>query len=185
MIRHPGLAAALGVAEHEIFHVIEDRTGALWYCTVAGVARQVGGSIERLTPYGGAVVYRLYEDSKGAVWFTQSGGLYRATAAGRQLIASDLYSRYLAFDRDGDLWIGTKGRGLFRLKDQAVKMFTTADGLPLGVPMAVLASSDGKLWVGNNCWWSLMVRWKPLPNICREGWPYELLCVFAGRRSQP
>jgi signal transduction histidine kinase len=30
-------------------------------------------------------------------------------------------------------------------------MFTAADGLPLGMPMAVLAASDGKLWVANYC----------------------------------
>jgi ligand-binding sensor domain-containing protein len=30
-------------------------------------------------------------------------------------------------------------------------MFTAADGLPPGKPMAVLAASDGKLWVANYC----------------------------------
>jgi signal transduction histidine kinase/streptogramin lyase len=155
IIRHPDLPARLGVRQHEIFHVIEDHTGTRWYCTESGVARQVGDSIERLKPYSGAegnpnVVYRLYDDQHGAVWFTQSGALYRATAAGRQLAVPDLNAKYLALDRDGDLWVGTR-RGLFRLKSQAVKMFTAADGLPSGVPMAVLAASDGKLWAGSNC----------------------------------
>ena len=74
-----------------------------------------------------------------------------STSSGRELVASNLDATYLALDRDGDLWAGTKGTGLFRLKSQAVKMFTAADGLPSGVPMAVLAASDGKLWVGSNC----------------------------------
>jgi signal transduction histidine kinase/ligand-binding sensor domain-containing protein len=155
IIRHPDLPARLGVVQHGIFHVIEDHTGTRWYCTESGVARQVGGSIERLKPYSGAeghpnVVYRLYDDQHGAVWFTQSGALYRVTAAGRQLVVSDLNAKYLALDRDGDLWVGTR-RGLFRLKSQAVKMFTAADGLPSGAPTAVLAASDGKLWVASNC----------------------------------
>jgi signal transduction histidine kinase/ligand-binding sensor domain-containing protein len=152
IIWHPGLAARLGVAEYGIFHVIEDHAGTIWYCTQAGVARQVGGSIERLEPYGANVVYRLYEDPQGTIWFFQSGSLCRVTAAGRQVVEPNFYARYLTFDRDGDLWAGTRGQGLFRLKHQAVNMFTAADGLPpLGVPTAVLASTDGKLWVGNNC----------------------------------
>jgi signal transduction histidine kinase len=64
---------------------------------------------------------------------------------------------YVAFDREGDVWVAAKADGLFRLKTQAVRMFTREDGLPLGVPTSVLASSDGKLWVGSNCgglsWW--------------------------------
>ena len=156
IIRHPDLPARLGVVQHGIFQVIEDRAGTRWYSTESGVAREVGGSIERLSPYGGAgaehpnVVYRLYDDQHGAVWFAQFGALYRVTATGRQLIMSDLNAKYMALDRDGDLWVGAR-RGLFRLKRQAVKMFTSADGLPSGVPTAVLAASDGKLWVGSNC----------------------------------
>jgi PAS domain S-box-containing protein len=155
IIRHPDLAARLGVVQHGIFHVIEDRAGTIWYATNAGVARETRGSIERLKPYGGAgdvnVVYHLLKDPQGNVWFSQSGDLYQATAAGRRLIASNVNAQYLAPDRDGDLWVGTRTRGLFRLKSQAVRMFTAADGLPPGKPMAVLAASDGRLWVANYC----------------------------------
>jgi signal transduction histidine kinase/ligand-binding sensor domain-containing protein len=151
VIRHPDLPARLGVGQNEIFHVFEDHTGTIWYCTSAGLARQIGGAIERLKPYGRDVVFRVNEDPEGTVWFAQSGGLYRVGSTGRELVASNLNASYLAFDRDGDLWAGTKGTGLFRLKPRAVKMFTVADGLPDGVPMAVLAASDGKLWVGSDC----------------------------------
>ena len=155
IIRHPDLPARLDVVQHGIFQVIQDHTGTIWYATTAGVARERGGSIERLKPYGGArnpnVVYHLYEDRQGNIWFAQSGDLYQAAAAGRLLIASKVNAQYLASDRDGDLWVGTRTRGLFRLRNQAVKMFTAADGLPPGKPMAVLAASDGKLWVANYC----------------------------------
>jgi signal transduction histidine kinase/ligand-binding sensor domain-containing protein len=155
IIPHTDLPARLGVVQHGIFHVLEDHTGTIWYATAAGVARERGGSIERLNPYGGDrnpnVVYRLYEDTQGHVWFAQSGELYRATAAGQLLSASHLDATYLASDVDGDLWAGTKTRGLFRLKSRAVKMFTAADGLPVGMPVAVLAARDGKLWVGSYC----------------------------------
>jgi signal transduction histidine kinase len=140
------------VRQNEIFHVFEDHAGTIWYCTVAGLARQVGASIERLKPV--AAVFRVNEDPQGTVWFSQSGGLYRATKSGRELIASNFgpaLPTYLCFDHNGDVWAGTKGTGLFRFKRRAVKMFTAADGLPLGIPRAVLAASDGKLWVGSDC----------------------------------
>ncbi len=151
IIQHPDLPGRLGVAQNEIFHVYEDHARTIWYCTTLGLARQVGGAIERLQPYGRDVVFRVDEDPEGTVWFTQAGGLCRATGAGRELIAADLQATYLAFDHDGDLWAGTKGTGLFRLKRQAVRMFTAADGLPQGLPRAVVAASDGKLWAGSDC----------------------------------
>jgi len=152
VIQHPEVSARLGVRQNEIFHVFEDHAGTIWYCTVAGLARQVGASIERLKPV--AAVFRVNEDPQGTVWFSQSGGLYRATKSGRELIASNFgpaLPTYLCFDHNGDVWAGTKGTGLFRFKRRAVKMFTAADGLPLGIPRAVLAASDGKLWVGSDC----------------------------------
>ena len=149
VIQHPEVSARLGVRQNEIFHVFEDHAGTIWYCTIEGLARRVGASIERLKPVD--AVFRVNEDPQGTLWFSQSGGLYRATKSGRELIASNLAATYLCFDHNGDVWAGTKGSGLFRFKRQAVKMFTAADGLPLGVPRAVLAASDGKLWVGSDC----------------------------------
>jgi signal transduction histidine kinase/ligand-binding sensor domain-containing protein len=149
VIQHPEVSARLGVRQNEIFHVFEDHAGTIWYCTTAGLARQVGTSIARLKPV--AAVFRVNEDPQGTVWFSQSGGLYRMTKSGRELMASNLVVTYLCFDHNGDVWAGTKGTGLFRFKRQAVKMFTAADGLPLGVPRAVLAATDGKVWVGSDC----------------------------------
>ena len=54
-------------------------------------------------------------------------------------------------DRDGNLWVGTNGQGLFRFKDLHVRSFTTADGLPDDVAMTVLAAHDGSVWAGFNC----------------------------------
>ena len=54
-------------------------------------------------------------------------------------------------DMDGDLWVGTSTDGLLRFKDAAIRMYTTADGLPANYAMAVLSSHDGTLWVGSNC----------------------------------
>jgi signal transduction histidine kinase/ligand-binding sensor domain-containing protein len=152
-VDHPGLTARLGVASDGIFHVFEDHAGARWYCTVAGVAREMNGSIQRLQPYGtkgGHGAYRAYEDAQGNVWFSLATGLARASATGLERVP-ETGARSIYSDRDGNVWVGTNGQGLIRFKNRTVRMFTTADGLPSNIVMTVLVSSDGKLWVGNNC----------------------------------
>src|SRR4029077_1912809 len=107
VIQHPEVSARLGVRQNEIFHVFEDHAGTIWYCTTAGLARQVGTSIARLKP--AAAVFRVNEDPQGTVWFSQSGGLYRITKSGRELIASNFgpaLPTYLCFDHNGDVWAG-------------------------------------------------------------------------------
>ena len=154
LLYHPELVEPLGVAENEVFHVFDDHAGVRWYCTSKGVARESGGRIERLQPYGKSVkteAFRVSEDASGNIWASGSGGLFRASAAGLEPVAPGIAARYTYSDRDGNLWFGTNGAGLIRSKDRAVRMFTSADGLPNDVTMAVLQTSDGTLWVGNNC----------------------------------
>ena len=153
VVPHPEFAVQLGVKTDEVFHVLEDSRGVTWFCTSSGIARRTGGSIEKLRPFGpkGHGAFRAYEDPQGNVWFAMAEGLFRATATGLELVVPGMNVRYMYGDRDGGLWIGTNGDGLFRLKDRAVRMLTTADGLPNNVVMTVLASRDGSLWTGANC----------------------------------
>lgn len=151
-VQEPELAAQLGVRADRIFHVLEDSRGVTWFCTEKGVARRINGSIEKLPSYGlGNGAYRAYEDPRGTVWIAKTEGLFRATATGLEVAAAGMNVRHIYADRDGNLWIGTNGDGLFRFKDRAVRMFTAADGLPNNVIMTVLASQDGGLWTGANC----------------------------------
>jgi len=152
-IPHPELAAQLGVKANEVFHVFEDRRGVTWFCTANGVARRLGGLIEKLAPWGthGHGAYRGYEDPSGTVWFYRAEGLFRASAAGLELAVAGMNARYIYGDRDGNLWVGTNGDGLYRFKDRAVRMFTKADGLPNNTAMTVLATHDGAVWSGFNC----------------------------------
>src|SRR5271169_2437171 len=62
VMEHPGLSDQLDIRPDAFFHVFEDRVGAVWFCTSAGLARRVNGFIERFQPYGtgGQGVYRVY-----------------------------------------------------------------------------------------------------------------------------
>lgn len=149
------LSRKLGVALNEVFDVFEDRTGTIWYCTAAGIARQrLHERIERLEPYGrnrGSVTFRAFQDASGTMWFNGLKGLSRSNLTGIEMFSPGLHASYLTFDRDGNLWAGTNGSGLIHIKKRAVYMFTTADGLPNNVVKAVLADRSGRVWVGMNC----------------------------------
>jgi signal transduction histidine kinase/ligand-binding sensor domain-containing protein len=152
-VPHPEFAVQFGVKAEEVFHVFEDSHGVTWFCTIQGVARRIGGSIEELPPYGpnGHGAFRAYEDPQGTVWIAKTEGLFRATATGLELVIPGMNVRSIFGDRDGNLWIGANGDGLFRFKDRAARIFTTADGLPNNAIMTVLASRDARIWAGANC----------------------------------
>lgn len=154
VVSHPELAVRLDVHANGIFDVFQDANGAMWYCTEKGVARQTGGLIKRFKPYDGPrpwAAYRAYEDLQGNVWINSGAGLVRAGESALDTLAPGLHARSIYADRDGDLWVGSNGDGLVRFKDRTIRMYTTADGLPTDIPMALLVTHNGKLWVGNNC----------------------------------
>jgi signal transduction histidine kinase/ligand-binding sensor domain-containing protein len=153
VVPHPELEAQLGVNDSGIHHVFEDTHGATWFATSNGLARRVNGVIEKLSDYGpkGHHAVRIYEDPNRTVWIAKAEGLFRANTSGLELANAGVDVRYMYSDRDGDLWVGTNGDGLYRFKDRAARMFTTDDGLPNKVAMTVLSTRDGSLWTGFNC----------------------------------
>jgi ligand-binding sensor domain-containing protein/signal transduction histidine kinase len=153
VVPHPQLAQRLGVKDSEIFQVMKDRQGNTWYSTALGVARQTGDKIEKLGTYApnGHAAMRAYEDEQGTVWIAKDEGLFRATSAGLELVAAGMRVRFLYSDRDGNLWVGTNGDGLYRYKDRAARMFTKADGLPNDIVQTVFVAHDGTVWTGANC----------------------------------
>ena len=153
VVPHPGLAAQLEVKDREIFDVLKDHRGNTWYCTGKGVVRETNGRLEKVespVPIGHAALH-AYEDAQGTIWIAKEKGLFRATSAGLELVDKEMQVRSLYSDRDGNLWVGTNGDGLYRFKDSAVRMFTTADGLPNDLLMTVIAAQDGSIWTGANC----------------------------------
>ena len=158
VVEHPPLSDELGIHPDQIYHAFQDRKGAVWFCTIWGLARRKNGAIERLQPYGlGHGVLRVYEDPQGNLWVEAStsaqstGGISRVSGTKLESLAPGIQVRAISADREGNLWVGTNGEGLIRFKDRPIRMFTKADGLPNNIPMTVLSKRDGTLWVGNNC----------------------------------
>jgi len=169
LLHHPEVALQLGVMKNHIFHVFEDRAGVTWFCTAAGVARRVNGSMQRLSPYDATLAdpiphstvglvrvsrteaYRAYEGVQGDVWITTQKGLFQVAGAHLEPFDPALLARAIYCDQDGDLWIGTGDTGLARLRRRIIRMYTKADGLPNDWVHTILSGHDGTVWVGNNC----------------------------------
>ena len=58
--------------------------------------------------------------------------------------------RTIADDGEGNLWIGTKGGGLNRLRDGRFTSITKANGLPGNSVSAVQVDTQGVLWVATS-----------------------------------
>ena len=154
VIEHPEIPTPSGIRVEGVFHVLQDRSGVTWYCTTKGIIRQSGSSVKRFLPdptEDKNRVFRVYEDAAGKIWFLTDAGVFRASPDSLENVAPEIKPRTVTADRDGNLWVGTNGAGLVRVKNRTVRTFTRADGLPNDVVMTVLATADGKLWAGNNC----------------------------------
>lgn len=56
----------------------------------------------------------------------------------------------LTYTRDGDLWAGTEGGGLLRLRGGVVTVYSAREGLTDGFVRKVFQDSRGTLWVGTD-----------------------------------
>ncbi|MFA6922690.1 MAG: two-component regulator propeller domain-containing protein [Bacteroidales bacterium] len=61
-----------GLPSTEVYHVIQDKNGFLWFATSAGVSRYDGNKFQNFSTREGLpdnAVLELYEDYKGRIWF--------------------------------------------------------------------------------------------------------------------
>ena len=54
----------------------------------------------------------------------------------------------LIFDRDGSLWVGTAGNGLFRIRGTVVEHYGKAEGLSGDTVFALFQDREGMVWTG-------------------------------------
>ena len=159
--------------------------GALWACTR-------GHGLARWTPAGWTVfgkaeglpeadVERIAFDSAGRLWALDfNAGIYRLEGGRFLPVATPATGlptpqiACLAFNPgvSRELWAGTAGRGLLRLKLGAWRAFGTAQGLPNPGSFATLQRTDGSWWAGTMdglAKWD-GARWSqvPLPTAFRH-----------------
>jgi ligand-binding sensor domain-containing protein/signal transduction histidine kinase len=134
---------------------LETRDGSIWIATDEGINRWRGGTLTNYRMADGLCYFSvraLLEDGRGGVWIGtdqgvshwEDGGFIRDAVVNR-LSAEKVWS--IHEDADGGLWFGTRGAGLFRWRNGALKSFGSEQGLASNSIYQILEDSHGTFWM--------------------------------------
>ncbi len=141
--------------------MLADRDGQRWFGTAGGgLYRLSGQRFERIPGLRSEVVFALTEDREGNLWAGTSAGFCRIRdgallSYGRAEGIGTDFVLSVAAAADGSAFVGSNGRGLYRI----VRGQVEALGNPGGSPFVnyVTALPDGRILVSSNAgafWWS-------------------------------
>lgn len=136
--------------------IASGREGRIWVCTDARLQRLERGRLiteSENVPWQGEFVgvRHLFEDSRGALWIASSRrGLLRYFGGRFTTVATPYPSiSVVTEDREGNIWIGTDGRGVVQLREKSYRLYNTVSGLPHEVVSSIAEDSDGRIWLAN------------------------------------
>ena len=101
------------------------------------------------------VYVQMLEDRDGALWLSASGNVYRMKdRAVTMYTAKDgvppSLVRDILQDRQGDIWIATRGDGICRLNGGRFACYNTTSGLSSNHVIDIFEDREGTLWAGTN-----------------------------------
>nr|WP_255482677.1 sensor histidine kinase [Rhodanobacter sp. MP7CTX1] len=154
----PALPARNDVPAYMVGGILVDGADQLWISTRGGgLVRYSDGRSRLYSRTDGLLanfIYAVAEGKAGTLWVGTSDGL-NSIQDGRILSyatngLSDAEALALHVDAKNTLWIGTFGRGLFRLENGRFTRYTTHEGLPDDTINNILEDSTANLWFGSN-----------------------------------
>ena len=145
-----------GLPNNEVFSIRETPGGDLLIGARGGLVRMHGGRFTTFVPpdpLGRVNVFDAMEDSTGRIWVATPGGLdelrgnrIRTVLPSAPLLISSAVT--LCQGRDGAVWAGTYGKGVWQIRGDDMRLFTTADGLSSDEIRSLYLDPDGTLWIG-------------------------------------
>jgi len=138
----------------EINTLLEDRRGVLWIGTFHGLFAFANGVLNhrysRADGLSGNGVYALCLDKFGTLWAAGDGGVnyLRSDRFVHRSISGLGSASFVSVDRQGNLWTGSTGSGLFRVNGRGTSKLTAAQGLTSDEIYTVLEDRDGGFWIG-------------------------------------
>jgi signal transduction histidine kinase len=145
-----------GLPDNQIYSIRETRSGDLLIGTRNGLAVMHDGAFRKYRPADRLNRFNVYdamEDDAGAIWLATPAGLERGVG-GRFAIVEpgdpvpNGLMVTLCLDRDGAVWAGTSGKGLWRVRGEERRHFTTADGLSNDAVRSIYQDPEGTVWIG-------------------------------------
>ncbi|MGA3008630.1 MAG: two-component regulator propeller domain-containing protein [Terracidiphilus sp.] len=149
------LKAPLPLISNTVLSIFADSDRDLWLGTQAGMMR-----LSR-SPVSVLALSEAADSDFGTVTLDTDGSLW---AASNQLVhvqdghaapfrfpeLGDVRVRNVLRSRDGSLWVGTDGGGVYHLSAHGTAHFTTREGLVNNFVRVFLESKDGSLWIGTD-----------------------------------
>jgi ligand-binding sensor domain-containing protein/signal transduction histidine kinase len=164
-----------------VLNLFEDVEKNIWVGTQAGMLRLSNSPVRTvaLPDASDSDAETVYEDHDGGLWIAAANLFRLRDGNARPFNFSGVEGvriRNLFRDREGALWIGTEGRGVYRQVGHKLFHYTTESGLVNNFIRAFLQSRDGSIWIGTD---EGVSRWS------REGFRnYQMkqgLCYFSTR----
>lgn len=146
-----------GLRDNIARQFLQDRRGDLWIALASGLSRWDGRRfrnyyIEDGLSYGS--VRMLVEDQAGDILIGTDRGLNRLRDG--KFVRDPLFAQLdgekvwaIHEDADRELWIGTRGGGLFRIKAGRLSKLTVRDGLLSDSIYQLLEDGNGNLWMSS------------------------------------
>ncbi len=139
-----------------VLSLFEDAERNVWMGTQAGVLR-FSRSLVQLVPLPNASdsdFETISRDRDGSLWVASTRLSHVVNGVAIPTTFNELHGarvRNVFRSHDGTLWVGTDGRGLFRLRrGEAAEHFTTANGLVNNFVRGILESKNGDLWIATD-----------------------------------
>jgi signal transduction histidine kinase/ligand-binding sensor domain-containing protein len=150
-----------GLPSNEIFSIREDREGDLLIAARGGPSRLHDGYFVNPVmndPLNRRVAFDYFQDRNGKLWVATPAGVVELQGSRSHTVipgGSQLNNDavVLCETRDGSLWAGTYGDGLWRLDHThgtrgQLRLYTVADGLSSNEIRSLVEGTDGTLWIG-------------------------------------
>lgn len=173
-----------GLSSNTVQALIQDRAGLIWMGTASGLDSFDGREfIHHAFPAGeDDYVRQLYQDASGLLWIGTESGVFRYDMANppeRVSAVPEALVTSFAEDRDGALWIGVWGKGVFRYADGTYTQFL--DG---HLVEGLLVDRDGRLWVADQSeplglsLYNAVSRTFSAPNLVFQGCRPTRICAM-------
>lgn len=148
--------------------LVELDGGAILFAAAQGLYRLAGGKQSLILPVNGREGIPLSLHRGGnSLWLGTSNGLYRVKRDNsgwkfERIGGTDGPIVSILADRDGVVWAGAWGRGLYRLTGGRAERWSVKEGLPDDFIHSLFEDREGNLWIGSR---GGLSRWKNSPVV--------------------
>lgn len=143
----------LGLPVFNVHAVLEDRDGRIWVGGSRLYSLKDGQPHEYSLPDNDSrnKVKSFLQTTDGTLWVGTVGGLYRMRTGMNRFEPVPGVSgtiRTLREAPNGELWAGSIGEGIFRIRDNSVTRLRAPSPLVSNTVLSIFADSDRNLWIG-------------------------------------